>query len=313
MTEPRNERALTHQGASYCNESFDLLDGPLSDEPPIRSAEADSASSGILAVAITQACNSMSSIPHHLSPDIYRMNVRCDVRGSFRKLPSSAPQPNFAWKKSVDGGNCGPPDCHRRLIHCWAVPKPTPLISSRNVGIARWQSGLVATEAPALGTAQPTASRRLQDHPQWISDDLIEGFDDSRFEIALAVIMGARRTTRVTFDLTNLVTGGWLLPDERPHQTSRERLTNRTAFAGFVIVVSEGRTDAELLRPACTLGRPEVAEQFRFLDSESCKAEGGAAQVPVWCACCRILARSGIGATGRSANILVARSRRRLQ
>ncbi len=57
--------------------------------------------------------------------------------------------------------------------------------------------------------------RRFLEH-QW--ESLRESFDDPRFALALSLV-NTRPATTVTLDLTDLVLGGWMNADDKPHQT----------------------------------------------------------------------------------------------
>jgi hypothetical protein len=118
-------------------------------------------------------------------------------------------------------------------------------------------------------------------HDQYMSscwDDLTESFDDPRFELSL-LLSRTRNDTLVTLDLTDLLLGGWLEPDELPHRTARERLANDVSASGPVIVVTEGRTDARLLSRATSLAAPELRDSFSFLDFDGTSTPGGVDRV----------------------------------
>lgn len=111
---------------------------------------------------------------------------------------------------------------------------------------------------------------------QW--EDLIEAFDDPRFELALK-LRRARNATLLVLDMTDLLLGGYLELDELPHRTARQRYSREVASSGPVIVVTEGRTDARWLRIALGLAAPELKEAFSFLDFEGTSAPGGVDRV----------------------------------
>lgn len=111
---------------------------------------------------------------------------------------------------------------------------------------------------------------------QW--EDLVEAFDDPRFELALK-IRRARSTTSLVLDMTDLLLGGYLEIDELPHRTARQRYSQEVVSSGPVIVVTEGRTDARWLRTALRRAAPELAGAFSFLDFEGTSAPGGVDRV----------------------------------
>lgn len=98
---------------------------------------------------------------------------------------------------------------------------------------------------------------------QWML--LREAFDDPRFALALSLCR-TRASTAVRLDLTDLVTGGWLTTDERPHQQARMRMSAAVGVDAPVIVITEGSTDAQRLRRSLEIATPEVAHLFKFLD-----------------------------------------------
>jgi hypothetical protein len=125
---------------------------------------------------------------------------------------------------------------------------------------------------------KPPARKGVELHLETVWRDLVEGYDDPRFAIAL-LLHGARANTSITVDLSGCLMGGWLEPDERPHITAHRRLTSRIGSSGPVIVVTEGSTDAQLLSRALHLAATAVAHQFTFMDFNSASAPGGVDQV----------------------------------
>ncbi len=100
-------------------------------------------------------------------------------------------------------------------------------------------------------------------HEQWMR--LREAFDDPRFALTLSLCR-TRDSTAVKLDLTALVEGGWLTPEERPHRDARLRMSGAVAVDAPVIVITEGSTDAQRLRRSLEIAAPEVAHIFQFLD-----------------------------------------------
>lgn len=113
-------------------------------------------------------------------------------------------------------------------------------------------------------------------HSLW--HDLVEVFDDPRFELAL-VLARTRDTTIVTLDLTDLLLGGYLEPDEVPHRTARTRFASEVAASGRVIVITEGRTDADFLTRAIAIAEPDLMDSFSFLDFDGTSSPGGVDRV----------------------------------
>lgn len=133
--------------------------------------------------------------------------------------------------------------------------------------------GLTAGSGPGLGAKDPDFDFL---HQQWI--ELLEGFDDPRFALALA-LTNSRSDTVVRMDLTDLFLGGYLDIDDVPHRDARARLATSVAAGGPVIVIAEGASDARWLRASLEVVVPEVAHLFEFLDFAEFRAPGGTDRV----------------------------------
>ncbi len=134
-----------------------------------------------------------------------------------------------------------------------------------------------AGRAAAAGIPPDSQDRPWESflHGQW--ERLREAFDDPRFTLSLSLCR-TRPSTAVQLDLTDLVTGGWLTLDERPHRDRRERMAASVAAGGPIVVITEGSTDARRLRRALEVAAPEVAHLFEFLDF-SLRPPGGTDRV----------------------------------
>lgn len=113
-------------------------------------------------------------------------------------------------------------------------------------------------------------------HEQW--ESIREAFDDPRFALSLSVSR-TRASTMITLDLSDLVLGGWLAADERPHEDARSRMSSAVAASGPVIVITEGADDARWLRRSLEIASPEVAHFFEFLDFAGYNSPGGTDRV----------------------------------
>ncbi len=111
---------------------------------------------------------------------------------------------------------------------------------------------------------------------QW--ESVRESFDDPRFALALS-LSRTRPSTPVILDLTDLVLGGWLATEERPHREARSRMSSKVAASGPVIVITEGSSDARWIRRSLEVASPEVAHFFEFLDFAGTKSPGGTDRV----------------------------------
>lgn len=112
-------------------------------------------------------------------------------------------------------------------------------------------------------------------HARW--EALREAFDDPRFALALSLCR-TRASTEVELDLTDLVLGGWLTPDEHPHRQARFRMSAAVAADGPVVVITEGSSDAHRLRRSLEIAAPGVEHLFTFLDFDQ-RPPGGTDRV----------------------------------
>jgi hypothetical protein len=109
-------------------------------------------------------------------------------------------------------------------------------------------------------------------------EQLVDVFEDHRFELSL-LLARTRNSTTVTLDLSDLLNGGWLAASDDPHQNAKLRLAKEVAASGPIIVVTEGRTDARILKKALMIIEPDLQDWFAFLDFEGTSAPGGVDRV----------------------------------
>lgn len=109
-------------------------------------------------------------------------------------------------------------------------------------------------------------------------EDLCEAFDDPRFELSL-LLAPAKSATVAVLDLSDPLLGGYLEIDDVHHEIAQLRLANEVAASGPIIVVTEGGTDAQIIRRSVELADPEIASFFRFLDFDNYSAPGGTDRV----------------------------------
>ncbi|GIG02473.1 HEPN/Toprim-associated domain-containing protein [Catellatospora citrea] len=109
-------------------------------------------------------------------------------------------------------------------------------------------------------------------------ESIIECYDDPRFALSL-MLRGIRRDAVVKLNLTKLIMGGWMEPDELPSQTAERRLRRQTSSSGRIIVITEGSSDSQLIRKAFELVRPDIVDYFAFLDFSATDAPGGTDRV----------------------------------
>lgn len=158
------------------------------------------------------------------------------------------------------------------------VPESRELFESRYAQSEELLEALLAWERDASQGRRIRSSNPEDRFLESWWEDLIEAFDDPRFELALK-LRRARSATPLVLDLTDLLLGGYLEVDELPHVTARKRYQQEVVSSGPVIVVTEGRTDARWLQAALRLAAPELRAAFSFLDFEGSSAPGGVDRV----------------------------------
>lgn len=106
----------------------------------------------------------------------------------------------------------------------------------------------------------------------WLLDELDQW--DERFVMRAALL--AFPDAEVVLDVTELEENGWMNESEPVSLASGSIGEIRTAAAihAPVVVLTEGRTDAEFLSSALTITQPHLTDLIRFLDYER-RPEGG--------------------------------------
>ncbi|MFG2947548.1 hypothetical protein [Streptomyces adustus] len=102
--------------------------------------------------------------------------------------------------------------------------------------------------------------------------------DDPRLFLA-ALLHGQESHIGTTMDLSDLLAGGYCSSHEDMSAQAVRELNAMTASTGPIIVITEGKFDAQVIPRALRLVRPEIAGYFKFWDLENIKAAGGTDQV----------------------------------
>ncbi|MFR9727522.1 hypothetical protein ACL02R_29795 [Streptomyces sp. MS19] len=105
-----------------------------------------------------------------------------------------------------------------------------------------------------------------------------EDDDEPRFLLA-ALLHGQDPQSTVTMDLSDLLAADYCSSDEDLSAQAVRELSFMTASTGPVIVITEGKFDAQVIPRALRLVRPDIAGYFKFWDLETTKAAGGTDQV----------------------------------
>lgn len=112
------------------------------------------------------------------------------------------------------------------------------------------------------------------------NEDYLFGFfaKDIRFLLRLACEI-VPRDSRVIQDLTELVHAGYYAEDEPVCENVTRALVSGHPENAQRIVLTEGSTDAKILKEALALLYPHLAGYYTFLDFESSRSPGGAGQL----------------------------------
>ncbi|MEU5325656.1 HEPN/Toprim-associated domain-containing protein [Streptomyces parvus] len=102
--------------------------------------------------------------------------------------------------------------------------------------------------------------------------------DDPRFLLA-ALLQGQDPQNTLTMDLSDLLAADYCSSLEDLSAQAIRELSFLTANTGPVIVITEGKFDAQVIPRALRLVRPEIAGYFKFWEIEATKAAGGTDQV----------------------------------
>jgi hypothetical protein len=136
----------------------------------------------------------------------------------------------------------------------------------------RWVTQLAAA-VPGTGSAHEQG--RVISSAAWLLDLLDEEYDpDGRFLLRLVLL--ARPAGEVILDVTDLAGGGWV--PERPAELPSAAMSDMRDVAAThapVVVLTEGKTDAEMLSGALAVLYPHLTDLVRFLDFDQ-KLEGSA-------------------------------------
>lgn len=118
-----------------------------------------------------------------------------------------------------------------------------------------------------------TAVRYILDH----NDDFLFGFFAQDFRCLIRVACEvAPKPSEVVQDISDLVHGGYYAPDEPVCQLAIDALTLGHLENSNCIVLTEGSTDAQVLKDSLSLLYPHLSGYYSFLDFELARAPGGA-------------------------------------
>lgn len=109
------------------------------------------------------------------------------------------------------------------------------------------------------------------------NDEFYYGFpcEDPRLLMRLACEV-VEPSTRVIQDITGLVYSGYYASDERVCENALRSLTARHPEDSPRIILTEGSTDAEILRETLELLYPHLVGYYTFLDFSASRSPGGA-------------------------------------
>lgn len=137
------------------------------------------------------------------------------------------------------------------------------------LGAQGWVNLLADAPADSVDPADRSVGSR-----KWLLEDIAEW--DERY--AARLILLAFPDAEIVLDLTGLVQGGWLDEPDLASlaSSSATAITGAAGMHASVVVLTEGRTDAEFLTAGLRILYPYLTDLIRFLDYER-KPEGGVA------------------------------------
>lgn len=131
--------------------------------------------------------------------------------------------------------------------------------------LADWQRGVAAAatrvQADRFGSWSPE---------KWVWDDILLGFPGGGLWEVVRALADAQPDATVSLDLTDLARGGYV-DDATDLSTGQAREP--------LIILTEGKSDARLLRNAIDVLFPDYSEFIRFVDYDFAKASGGVHEV----------------------------------
>jgi hypothetical protein len=106
------------------------------------------------------------------------------------------------------------------------------------------------------------------------------GFPEQIFSRTLIFLRGALEAVRdddeVVFDFSNAVYQDVTAPGTHLSAIGRNRLMQPVREFERILILTEGRTDARVIRESFEAMRPEIAHMYSYMEHEAFKAEGGA-------------------------------------
>lgn len=135
----------------------------------------------------------------------------------------------------------------------------------RSIDAKGWVQLLKNSPADASGFIDRSTGSR-----HWLLDMLT--YMDERF--ALRLVLLAFPHDEVVLDVTDLGEGGWVTDAETLASDAALSITGVAGMHAPVVVLTEGRTDAEFLRVGLQVLYPHLTDLIRFLDYEG-RPEGG--------------------------------------
>jgi hypothetical protein len=135
----------------------------------------------------------------------------------------------------------------------------------RSISARRWVDLLSSSADDPPGMIDRSKRSR-----HWLLDILT--YMDERF--ALRLVLLAFPHDEVVLDVTDIEEGGWVTDVGRIASDAALSITGMAGMHAPVVVLTEGRTDAEFLRAGLRVLYPHLTDLIRFLDYEG-RPEGG--------------------------------------
>lgn len=117
--------------------------------------------------------------------------------------------------------------------------------------------------------------RCMKDHdPSWL------WFDGYNSLLSLrAIISACPEAKTVTLEIGELISGGWIEPDDKVCAEKINVVSARGQPVGPTIILAEGRSDITILKASISCFHPDLVDFVTFLDHSEFRVDGGASYV----------------------------------
>lgn len=157
----------------------------------------------------------------------------------------------------------------------------TELETARALSLEAWLAGMMEIFEHDLHRqeAADEGQRRVSPLVAYMLDHKSRQFGfpgyDSRFFLR-AVLEACPADATVTYDLHDLLGGGYISVEENLTEWAHQHLADEFSLSQKIVVLTEGRSDKWILEKALRLLYPHLADYYSFMDFEGTHLPGGA-------------------------------------